>query len=69
MVEHAFITSGVPEGRDSARGFALGRVTALGLPKRDERIRPWEYRSFVGGGEWGVPRKKSWGAKYLGVKG
>ena len=38
MVEHAFITSRGPEGRDSARGFALGRVTALGPPGRDERI-------------------------------
>ena len=39
MVEHAFITSMWPEGRDSARGFALGLVTALGPHGRDERIR------------------------------
>ena len=38
MVEHAFITFGWPSGRDSAHGCALGPVTALGPPKRDERI-------------------------------
>ena len=40
MVEHAFITSRGPEGRNYAQGKAAGIVTALGLPGRDERISP-----------------------------